>query len=399
MLGGKNIILGITGSIAAYKTVILVRLLMKEGVNLQIVMTPNARDFVTPLTLSTLSKKPVLTQSFDPVDGSWNNHVDLGNWADLMIIAPASANTLAKMANGIADNLLLTVYLAAKCPIYFAPAMDLDMYKHVSTQSNVKKLELHGNILISPREGELASGLCGAGRMEEPEIILEIIKDNFNKNQPLKGKRAVVTAGPTYEAIDPVRFIGNHSSGLMGICIAEELAKKGADVKLVCGPTHISVEHPLITRIDVTSSDEMYDVCNDFSDKADIVVMSAAVADFKPEKTADLKIKKEQILTSIKLIPTKDILTELGKNKREGQIIIGFALESDNELSNAKKKLYNKNLDFIVLNSLKDQGAGFGTKTNKITIIEREDKITNFELKPKPEVASDIVNKIIELVK
>ncbi len=399
MLRGRNIILGITGSIAAYKTVILVRLLMKEGVNLQIVMTPKARDFVTPLTLSTLSKKPVLTQTFDPVDGSWNNHVDLGNWADLMIIAPVSANTLAKMANGIADNLLLTVYLAAKCPIYFAPAMDLDMYKHVSTQNNVKTLELHGNTLISPREGELASGLCGAGRMEEPEIILEIIKENFNKDQPLIGKRAVVTAGPTYEAIDPVRFIGNHSSGLMGISIAEELANRGAEVKLVCGPTHLNVEHPMITRIDVTSSDEMYNVCTDFFDIADIVVMSAAVADFKPEKTADVKIKKEHKLTSIKLIPTKDILTELGKKKRVGQILVGFALESDNELSNARKKLHNKNLDFIVLNSLKDQGAGFGTKTNKITIIEIEDKISNFELKPKSEVASDIVNKIIELVK
>lgn len=395
MLKGKKILIGITGSIAAYKIPLLVRLLKKEGAEVKVILTPTARHFVTPLTLSTLSNNPVLCEPFDKDTGEWNSHVDLGNWADLYLLAPVSANTLGKMANGLADNLLVATYLAAKCPVYLAPAMDLDMYKHPSTQRNVEILLSYNNKLIAPNEGELASGLCGAGRMEEPNKILEIIKQDLKKKAPLANKMALVTAGPTYEAIDPVRFIGNHSSGRMGFAIAEELSALGAEVTLVTGPTHLKTINQTIKRIDITSSSQMHQKCKENFAQSDITVMSAAVADYTPLDVHDRKLKKKAGNLTIELIPTVDILSELGKEKQNRQILVGFALETDNELANARKKLEKKNLDFIVLNSLKDAGAGFGTQTNKITIIDNN-KTSNFELKNKEEVAKDIVNKIIE---
>ncbi|MFA8449578.1 MAG: bifunctional phosphopantothenoylcysteine decarboxylase/phosphopantothenate--cysteine ligase CoaBC [Bacteroidales bacterium] len=396
MLKGKNILLGISGSIAAYKIPLLVRLLKKEGANVQVVMTESARDFVTPLTLSTLSDNPALTQPFDSVDGSWNSHVDLGIWADLMIMAPVSANTLAKMANGIADNLLVTTYLSAKCPVFFAPAMDLDMYKHPTTKKNVEILMSYGNFVIEPTQGELASGLCGAGRMEEPENILRVIEEYLSNNKPLSGKKAVISAGPTYELIDPVRFIGNFSSGYMGKCIAEELAEQGADVCLVMGPSHLKSEHPKVNQINVVSSAEMFDQCTKAFHNSDIGVMSAAVADYRPIETAENKIKKKTDILKIDLVKTQDILAELGSMKRSDQFLVGFALETENEVENAKGKLQRKNLDFIVLNSLNDKGAGFRHKTNKISIIDKKLERTSFDLKSKEEVAKDIVKKIID---
>lgn len=398
MLKGKKILIGITGSIAAYKIPYLIRLLVKEGAEVQVILTENARDFVTPLTISTLSKRPALTYPFNPEDGTWNNHVEMGSWADLMIIAPASAATLSKMASGLADNLLVTTYLSAKCPVFFAPAMDLDMYKHPTTQRNVEQLKAFGHQLIDPQVGELASGLCGAGRMEEPENILKAITAFFLTVSQLKSKKVLVTAGPTHEPIDPVRFIGNHSSGLMGFSIAQEAADRGAEVTLITGPTHLQVNHPAIRRIDVQTAHEMFVETTDAFSNADITIMSAAVADFTPAKPVDKKIKKSGEVTAIELKPTRDILEALGKMKKTNQLLVGFALETDNELDNAMKKLNNKNLDLIVLNSLKEKGAGFGVATNKITLLDRNGQKIDFPLKSKTEVASDILDKVVELL-
>ena len=360
---------------------------------MQVVMTENARDFVTPLTLSTLSKRPVLTYPFDERDGTWNSHVDMGNWADLMLVAPASAATLSKMASGMADNLLVTTYLSAKCPVYFAPAMDLDMYKHPTTAASVKTLLSYGNRLIEPQVGELASGLCGAGRMEEPENILEVIRGHFSKQQQFSGKKFLVTAGPTYESIDPVRFIGNYSSGTMGFAIAREAAERGALVTLISGPVHQNLDHPNVKRVDVMSARQMHEEVMKVFAEMDVTVMSAAVADFTPAQVHRQKVKKQPGMSEIQLKPTVDILAGIGKEKRQDQILVGFALETDNELENARKKLHNKNLDLIVLNSLRDEGAGFGGNTNKITLVERNEE-TSFALKSKPEVAADILDKI-----
>jgi phosphopantothenoylcysteine decarboxylase/phosphopantothenate--cysteine ligase len=397
MLTGKNILLGITGSIAAYKSAFLTRLFVKAGANVKIVMTPAAKEFITPLTLSTLSKNPVYSEFTSGIQGEWNNHVELALWADYILIAPATADTIAKMANGICDNLLLAVYLSAKCKVLVAPAMDLDMFQHSATKENLGKIKSFGNIIIPPDNGELASGLIGEGRMAEPETIVNFLSDYIKKKSPLNGKKALVTAGPTYEAIDPVRFIGNHSSGKMGFAVAEELASQGVDVTLICGPNSLSLKNTSIKRIDVISSDEMYEQCLKHSNHSDITVMTAAVADFKPIKNEKLKIKKEQGLTEIKIVPTKDILLELGKRKK-GSILVGFALETENELQNAKKKLHNKNLDLIVLNSLKDTKSGFGFDTNKITIIDKKN-VKRFELMSKTEAAKEIVSEIIKKIK
>ena len=391
MLYGRNILVGISGSIAAYKSAFLVRLLIKAGANVKVIMTPAAKDFITPLTLSTLSKNPVYTE-FSKTDATWNNHVELGLWADYFIIAPASANTIAKMAYGLCDNFLTAVYLSAKCPVFIAPAMDLDMYKHPSTKENLKKLSSFTNTIITPGNGELASGLIGEGRMAEPE---EIIKLLTNQKLPLQKKKFLVTAGPTYEAIDPVRFIGNHSSGKMGFAIAEELAKNGAEVTLVTGPVALQNMHPAIKRIDVTTADEMYKACTSIFKNVDAAVMTAAVADYKPRVAAKQKIKKSTQQLTVELTPNKDILAELGKLKSKKQMLVGFALETENETANAIKKIKNKKLDFIVLNSLQDKGAGFKSDTNKITIIDKNNIITKFELKSKSDVAKDIVQKII----
>ena len=395
MLTGKKILLGITGSIAAYKIPLLVRLLKKDGADVRVVMTPSAKDFVTPLTLSTLSGNPVLSHGFDIETGAWNSHVELGMWADLFVIAPASANTIAKMAAGMADNYLLTVCISAKCPVMFAPAMDLDMYKHQATQRNIKTLIEQGCSLINPSSGELASGLCGEGRMEEPQRIYEIIKSHFSVKQRFKGKNVLITAGPTYEAIDPVRFIGNHSSGLMGIEIARAFADQGANVSLVLGPTNISPNRKNIAVIPVTSAKDMYDSVMALFDKTDIAVLSAAVADFKPATIADQKIKKDpnNDTITLELIKTDDILKSIG-SKKLNQIIVGFALETQNGIENAKKKLHTKNVDLIVLNEMNTSGVGFKTQTNKVTIIDRNDNVTEYELKPKKEVALDILNAI-----
>lgn len=400
MLTGKKILLGITGSIAAYKIPLLVRLLKKDGAEVRVVMTPSAKDFVTPLTLSTLSGNPVLTHGFDLETGKWESHVELGLWADLFVIAPASANTMAKMAHGIADNYLLTVCLSAKCPVMFAPAMDLDMYKHQATQQNIKTLVERGCIFIAPSSGELASGLCGEGRMEEPQKIYERIKSFFQTKLNFSGKKVLITAGPTYEAIDPVRFIGNHSSGLMGIEVARAFADQGADVTLVLGPSNISPNRKNINLIPVTSAKEMYDAVMAFFPKTDIAVLSAAVADFRPEMVAEQKIKKnpDNDTFTIKLVKTEDILKSVGKIKTENQTVVGFALETENGLENAKKKLHTKNIDLIVLNEMNESGVGFKTKTNKITIINRDDQVTSFDLKQKNEVAVDILNAIYQYI-
>jgi len=399
MLEGKNIILGICGSIAAYKSATLVRLFVKAGANVQVVMTPDATNFITPLTLATLSKKPVLVDYFTPENGEWNNHVALGLWADLMVIAPASANTLAKMAGGICDNLLLAVYLSAKCPVYFAPAMDLDMWKHDATQENIDKLLSFGNVLIPPGIGELASGLFGEGRMAEPEEIVQFLAAEIKKTLPLAGAMMLVTAGPTYEAIDPVRFIGNHSSGKMGFAIADRLAQLGADVTLISGPSAQKSNHSAVTRVDVTSAAEMLEACLRYFPESNACIMSAAVADYTPADPAPQKIKKSGQSLTVRLIQTVDILSTLGAQKKAGQLLAGFALETNDEEKNAIKKLQTKNLDFIVLNSLNDTGAGFKTDTNKITIIDRDLQKTTYGLKSKKEVAVDICDKIIELLK
>jgi len=395
MLKNKNIIVGVTGSIAAYKSALLVRLLVKAGANVKVIMTPSSLDFITPLTLSTLSKNPVLSDFVKDKSGVWNNHVELGIWADAIVIAPASANTIAKMATGVCDNLLLATYLSARSKVYIAPAMDLDMYKHPSTAENLKQLRSFGNTIINPGTGELASGLNGEGRMAEPEEILELLTNNFSENLPLSDKNVLITAGPTYEAIDPVRFIGNHSSGKMGFAIAEEFADKGALVTLVCGPNSLTTTHKNIKRIDITSAEELYDASIKAFKTADIAILSAAVADFKPTSTATQKIKKTTASPVIELVQTKDTLAELGKLKKSDQLLIGFALETENEVENAKQKIKNKNLDLIVLNSTNDEGATFKKDTNKITIIDKYNKATEYELKSKANVAKDILKAVL----
>ena len=394
MLKGKHIILGVTGSIAAYKAATLTRLLVKEGASVKVVMTPLAKEFITPLTMATLSKSPIMVDFYNPENGDWNSHVDLGLWADLYLIAPASANTIGKMAGGIADNLLLTTYLSAKCPVMVAPTMDLDMYKHPVTQRNLKVLQSFGNIIIEPESGELASGLIGKGRMEEPERIVAFIADYFARQEDFKGKKVVVTAGPTYEKIDPVRFIGNYSSGKMGLAIAEEFAGRGAEVVLVCGPVNLKTSHPAIRRVDVESAAQMYEVTSKEFVNSDVAVLSAAVADFTPKEKADHKIKRGKDDLLLELLPTKDIAAELGRIKTASQLLVGFALETNDEEVNALSKMQRKNLDMIVLNSLNDKGAGFSVDTNKVTILDKAGDKTVYELKTKVEVAKDIVDQI-----
>ncbi|MCH4897028.1 MAG: bifunctional phosphopantothenoylcysteine decarboxylase/phosphopantothenate--cysteine ligase CoaBC [Marinifilaceae bacterium] len=399
MLKGKNIILGISGGIAAYKCATFVRGLVKQGANVKVIMTKHAKEFITPLTMATLSKNPILVDFYNPENGDWNSHVDLGLWADLYVIAPATANTIAKMANGVADNLLLTTYLSAKCPVMFAPTMDLDMYKHPATLRNIEILKSYGNIVIEPTSGELASGLVGAGRMAEPEDMVAFIDSFFSKNNSLVGKKFLVTAGPTYEKIDPVRFIGNYSSGKMGYAISEELAKRGAEVVLISGPVSLSIDNPLIERINVESAKEMYDASMRFFPECDGGIMSAAVADFAPKVQASSKVKRGKDNMTIELVPNKDIAASLGSIKTDKQLLIGFALETDNEFENAQLKLEKKNLDFIVLNSLKDEGAGFGVDTNKIKIIDRNDIVNDYPLDSKRNVAGFIVDYIEKINK
>ena len=398
ILSGKKILLGISGGIAAYKTAILVRLCIKNGAEVKVVMTPDAKEFITPLTLSTLSKNPVHSSfTSDDQDETWNNHVELGMWADLILICPATANTLSKMANGNCDNLLIAVYLSAKCPVYFAPAMDLDMYKHQSTKDSISKLLENGNILIPAETGELASGLIGEGRLAEPDSILNFIEADIIKSLPLRGKKILVTAGPTYEAIDPVRYISNHSSGKMGFEIAKKASDLGAEVFLISGPSNQKISTRSINLINVVSSKDMHEEVIKYYSEADIVIMAAAVSDFKPKEFSNKKIKKDNIQSKIELEKSKDVLLELGRLKKN-QFLVGFALENENEIENSLKKLKNKNLDLIILNSLNDKGAGFGTETNKITIINSKEEKTDFDLKDKSEVAEDILNFIMSQI-
>ncbi|MDI5894683.1 bifunctional phosphopantothenoylcysteine decarboxylase/phosphopantothenate--cysteine ligase CoaBC [Flavobacterium algoritolerans] len=395
VLSGKKILLGVSGGIAAYKTATLVRLFIKAGAHVQVIMTPASKDFVTPLTLSTLSKNPVHSSFYNQEDENekWNNHVELALWADLMVIAPATANTLSKMTNGTCDNLLIAAYLSAKCPVYFAPAMDLDMYKHPSTIANFYSLTQFGNVIIPAESGELASGLSGEGRMAEPENIIAFLEADLNSKLPLKGKKILITAGPTYEAIDPVRFIGNHSSGKMGFDIAISAANLGASVILVSGPTNCKVSNPLINVIPIVSAEEMYVACHQFYPDVDVAIAAAAVADYKPKNVAHQKIKKAADDFTIELEKTKDILASLGEQKKS-QFLIGFALETENEIENAILKIQKKNLDLIVLNSLQDKGAGFGKATNKVTFIDKNFNIEPMELKSKEAVADDILEKV-----
>ncbi len=393
MLRNKKILIGVCGSIAAYKSAILIREFIKEGAEVKVVMTASASSFISPLTLSTLSKNPVFSEFEKNEQGEWNNHVELGLWADVIIIAPTSANTLGKLANGICDNLLCAVYLSAKCPVFIAPAMDLDMYKHPSTQQNILRLNSFGNHIVDAEFGELASGLEGKGRMAEPENIVEAIKKHFSTKGKFYGKKILITAGPTQEPIDPVRYISNHSTGKMGYQLAEVAVSMGAEVILVSGPSSLSPPSG-VSIIKVVSASQMYTVVEENFKNADIVILSAAVADYTPLNVADKKIKKNETQFSIELIKTIDIAKETGKMKREGQITVGFALETDHELENAKGKLSSKNLDLIILNSLNDQGAGFGYDTNKITILDKDNKIKNFGLKSKKEVALDILEAI-----
>ncbi|MDL2144682.1 MULTISPECIES: bifunctional phosphopantothenoylcysteine decarboxylase/phosphopantothenate--cysteine ligase CoaBC [Flavobacterium] len=396
VLNGKKILLGVSGGIAAYKTASLVRLFIKAGAHVQVIMTPASKDFVTPLTLSTLSKNPVHSSFFnqDDEDAVWNNHVDLALWADLMLIAPATSNTLSKMTTGNSDNLLVATYLSAKCPVYFAPAMDLDMYKHPSVLSSFTALKSFGNIMIPAESGELASGLSGEGRMAEPENIIAFLEADLESKLPLKGKKILITAGPTYEAIDPVRFIGNHSSGKMGFDLANEAANLGAQVILVAGPTHYKAKNGLVEVINVVSAQDMYDACHEYFNDVDVAIAAAAVADYRPKVVALQKIKKAADEFSIELEKTKDILASLGAIKKN-QFLIGFALETENEIENAKLKIQKKNLDLIVLNSLQDEGAGFKKETNKVTFIDQDFKIEPMELKSKESVAVDILNKVV----
>jgi phosphopantothenoylcysteine decarboxylase / phosphopantothenate---cysteine ligase len=406
VLSGKKIILGVSGGIAAYKSAYLVRLFIKAGAHVQVIMTPASKDFVTPLTLSTLSKNPVYSSFFnednDPnldqktnQEALWNNHVDLALWADYIIIAPATANTMSKMVNGNCDNLLIAIYLSAKCPVYIVPAMDLDMYKHPSTISSFQAFKKFGNIIIPAENGELASGLSGDGRMAEPENILSFLESDIISKLPLRGKKILITAGPTYEAIDPVRFIGNHSSGKMGFDIASAAASNGAEVTLITGPTHLNIKNTAIHLVRVVSAQQMYDACHRYYESTDVVIAAAAVADYKPRNVANQKIKKKEATFTIELEKTKDILTSFGEAKKN-QFLIGFALETENEIENAKLKIQKKNLDLIVLNSLNDNGAGFGKATNKVTFIDKNLKIEPQDLKSKEAVAIDIINKIID---
>ena len=395
VVSGKKVLLAVTGGIAAYKTAHIVRLFIKSGAEVKVIMTPASKDFITPLTLSTLSKNPVLSTFYEEEDNDlWNNHVELGLWADFMVIAPVTANTLSKMTHGICNNLVLATYLSAKCPVYFAPAMDLDMYKHPSTKHSLETLQGFGNIMIPATSGELASGLVGEGRMAEPEDIISFIENDLREKLPLRQKKVLITAGPTFEAIDPVRFIGNYSSGKMGFELAKSAANLGAEVILISGPSSQKVHHSFIDRVDVRSAEEMYQECHKHFAGTDIAILSAAVADFRPKSIADKKIKKKDASLTIELEPTKDILKSLGMLKKN-QLLVGFALETDNELENAKNKIKRKNLDLIVLNSLRDKGAGFSKDTNKITIIDKEFNFKKFDLKPKNKVANDIINEII----
>ncbi len=398
MLKGKHIIIGVTGSIAAYKAASLVRLLVKEGAEVKVVMTELARQFITPLTMATLSKHPVMVEFYNPENGDWHSHVDMGMWADVYLIAPASANTIGKMAHGIADNLLLTTYLSAKCPVIIAPAMDLDMYRHPATQQNLNVLRNYGNIIVEPAEGELASGLIGKGRMAEPEAIVAFVRDFFCRREDFVGKRVLLTAGPTYERIDPVRFIGNYSSGKMGFALAEAFASRGADVVLVAGPVQLKTIHSSIRRIDVESGQEMYNAVMDEVEHSDIIVSCAAVADFRPLHRADSKVKRGKDNMILELEPTIDIAAALGRQKREGQLLVGFALETNDEECNAIHKLRKKNLDLIILNSLKDDNACFGYDTNKVTMIDCQENRYYYELKTKREVAEDIVDRIADML-
>lgn len=397
-LKGKHIILGITGSIAAYKAATIIRLLVKRGAEVQVVITPAGKEFITPLTLSTLSSNPVISEFFSNRDGSWNSHVDLGLWADAMLIAPATAATIGKMANGIADNMLITTYLSCKAPVFIAPAMDLDMFAHPSTQQNLDRLRSFGNYIIEPGEGELASHLVGKGRMEEPEQIVEELNAFFDGQQLLKKKKILITAGPTYEKIDPVRFIGNYSSGKMGFALAESCAAQGAEVILIAGPVALQTYHPQIRRIDVESADEMYKAAMTAFPSVDAAILCAAVADYKPQIQHSEKIKREQGgEMTLQLIPNPDIAASLGGIKKSGQLLVGFALETNNEVQHAQEKLKRKNLDFIVLNSMRDTGAGFRCDTNKITIIDAEGGKEDFPLKSKQQVADDIIRKLATL--
>jgi len=397
MLKGKKIVLGITGSIAAYKACLIIRGLIKRGAEVQVVITPAGKEFITPITLSALTHKPVISEFFSQRDGTWNSHVDLGLWADAMLVAPCTASTIGKMAGGVADNMLITTYLSMKAPVFIAPAMDLDMFAHPSTQKNLKQLKEYGNIVIEPQSGFLASGLEGKGRMEEPEVIVETIDRYLNsKRHELKGKRIVITAGPTYEKIDPVRFIGNYSSGKMGFALAEECAARGADVTLIAGPVSMKAS-PVIKRIDVESCEEMYNATTAEFKTADAAILCAAVADFRPEYVSEQKIKRGKDDMVIRLSPTLDIAAQLGKIKTERQRLIGFALETNDEESNARKKLEKKNLDFIVLNSTRNEGTTFRSNDNKITIISK-DTAKEYEKKPKTEVAADIIDELVKII-
>lgn len=394
---GKKIVLGITGSIAAYKAAVLIRALIKKGAEVQVVITPAGKEFITPITLSALTSKPVISEFFSQRDGTWHSHVDLGLWADAMVIAPATASTIGKMANGIADNMLITTYLSMKAPVFVAPAMDLDMFAHPATQKNLEILRSYGNHIIEPGEGELASHLVGKGRMEEPEKIVEVLEAFFNREQDLKGKKVLITAGPTYEKIDPVRFIGNYSSGKMGYALAESCARRGAEVTLIRGPVQVKAQHPSIKIVKVESAHQMHEAAIEAFPTSDAAILCAAVADFTPEVKADQKIKREKEDLILKLVPTEDIAAALGKIKKENQCLVGFALETNNELANARHKLEKKNFDFIVLNSLQDAGAGFQCDTNKITIVDKG-KATPYPLKTKTEVADDIIDRLANLL-
>lgn len=395
MLKGKHIILGITGGIAAYKAVSLLRLFVKAGADVQVVITPAGKEFITPVTLSALSGHPVISEFFTANTGSWNSHVDLGLWADAVVIAPATASTIAKMANGVADNMLVTTYLSAKAPVFIAPAMDLDMFAHPSTQHNLELLRSYGNHIIEPASGELASHLIGKGRMEEPEQIFKVVAEFLTHRKDLEGKKVMITAGPTYEKIDPVRFIGNYSSGKMGYALAEECAERGADVLLISGPVSIKAHHPSIKVVAVESAQQMHDAALSAFPDSDAAIMCAAVADYAPVVVAEKKIKREKDeIPVIELKKNPDIATTLGRIKKPGQMLVGFALETDNEMANAQSKLERKNLDMIVLNSLADKQAGFGVDTNKVTIIEKDGSVHSYEVKPKKEVAADIVDLI-----
>ncbi len=398
MLNGKKILLGVTGGIAAYKAAYLIRLFIKAKAEVRVIMTPSAGEFISALTLSTLSKNPVFSEFINENKGEWNNHVELGLWADIFIIAPATANTIAKMANGISDNILLATYLSARCPVLVAPAMDLDMFKHASTVTNINLLREHGVGIIDVAYGELASGLTGSGRMTEPEDIFEKVNGLLTGNKPLSGKNVLVTAGPTYEQIDPVRFIGNHSSGKMGVAIARQLKNQGANVHLILGPVATEYELEGIEVNNVISAEEMFEAAIKNFPGSDIAVLAAAVADYKPKNVQSSKIKKKSNSISIDLVSTKDIAATLGNSKKEGQLIVGFALETDDEVKNATKKLHNKNFDMIVLNSLKNKGAGFGYDTNKVSFLTRDNKLTEFELKSKEDVAKDIVDAIVDIL-